>query len=400
MKLFEYESRDEDDRIERGHICDVSERAAMEHLHICGIKAFDVHPVQRKHFTYTTMTRERWQLLRHLNRTAVRAQTENINLRETLERFSEAARSRSVRRDIQAILENSGQNVGLAEVLPLYPAELVPIYERLIAAKASDTPMSVRLTYLADFCQFQTSWRDRQSQPVRIFTIMAAICVGFLFLLVFANVALQFGEIFGSFRSRLPAPTRLVLGVSEQVTGFGFVGFLFAILVVLVAIRIGQLFHELRIAFDAILWRLPALRAINDAERFILSRHLSLAAMGAKTESEIALLAAGACGNAYLQNQMHQMVIRTKAGFPLLDDLRGKELISGIDTWMVGELMNDIGLSAAFWATTVTGEWQVVQNRRRSHSAVMLGLLFVFLAFAGFGVIALFMPILSLSSVV
>jgi type II secretory pathway component PulF len=137
--------------------------------------------------------------------TTIERQTENQRLKKTIT---------DIRRDVEA-------GASFSEALAKYPAIFSKLYVSMIQAGETAGILDEILDRLALLAEHEAETRARVKAAVRYpMIVVVAICLAFAFLVTF--VIPKFAEVFARFKTELPLPTRVLLGINYVVQHYWY----------------------------------------------------------------------------------------------------------------------------------------------------------------------------------
>ena len=144
----------------------------------------------------------------------------------------------------------------LSEAMARHPKVFNRLYVNMVAAGETGGVLDTILSRLADFLE-KAQWLRRRVitamiYPVAVIVVAAAIVTG---IMVF--VIPKFEAIFANMKTQLPAPTRILLGMSNWFASGGWMAVLFAPIGVYVLFRIMRLSRGGRMFGDKVKLRIP-----------------------------------------------------------------------------------------------------------------------------------------------
>lgn len=302
------------------------------------------------------------------------------------------------------VIQQIGQDVESGETfsdsLRKHPRVFPDLYVSMVRAGEAGGDLDGVLLQLADYLEASEELKRRiksaMTYPVVAFSMIVLIAAG---LIIF--VVPQFATIFESFGKQLPLPTRILLGISEALRSWT------AILVAAAAVGafIGVRFYAEtpvgRLQLDHIKLRMPVFGKL--LRKVAISRFART--LSTLTRSGVAILAALEIVERTSGNEVFARAIRAAAdsvrgGETLADPLARSEQFPGMVTRMIGvgektgalEVM--LGKISDFYDSEVKAAVDALTSMIEPILILMMGIV------VGGIVIALFMPILQLSSLV
>lgn len=333
-----------------------------------------------------------------------------LPLSPALKELGKDVRSRRVKRVVKDLQKRLEAGASLEEALNAHPEAFSQVYLSLIRAGERSGNLPGVLSQLASYSNRQAEVRSRLEEVVAypLFLIIAVVTM----LTVFSIVVLpNFEGIFATFGKQLPWPTRAAFGIGHF---FGGLGQLFvnaspqqllyaglALFLLWLTVRIARATDwGARIA-DRIKLRIPFFRTIYAAsliERF--SRCLGMLLSNQAQAPESIILAAAATGSPSFRGAGMGAALLVSHGERLVSALAGTRRFRRSYLWILGNAEEHGRVPSALMSLAESYEREVTRRTRLLLTmsgpalTVAMGLIIAFV------VIAMFMPIFSLSSLV
>ena len=298
----------------------------------------------------------------------------------------------------------------LEEALNQHPEAFSQVYLSLIRAGERSGNLAGVLSQLASYSNRQLEVRSRLEEVIAypVFLIIAIVTM----LTVFSIVVLpNFEGIFATFGRQLPWPTRAAFGIGHF---FGNIGQIFvkasmsdllqaalALLVLWLMVRVARTTEwGARIA-DGIKMRIPFFRTVYAAslvERF--SRCLGMLLSNQAQAPESIILAAAATGSPSFRGAGMGAALLVSHGERLVSALAGTRRFRRSYLWILGNAEEHGRVPGALLSLAESYEREVTRRTRLLLTmsgpalTVVMGLIIAFV------VIAMFLPIFQLSSLV
>jgi type II secretory pathway component PulF len=303
-----------------------------------------------------------------------------------------------IRDRLNELLEAVRSGQTLSATMSEYPRLFPALYVQMVKAGEASGQLEEVLTNLAGYLEKEAHRRAQVKSMLTypIFVIFAALAAA-IFVVVFVIPQVQ--GIFADFDQALPAPTRLLLGMSAFVVQkwpFLLGGVLAAVGIVVWII----LTQEWRLPWDRVRLRLPIMGDIWQklaAARF--TRTLGTLLQGGVPVLEALSIAEGATGNTWVAACIKQAAGRVREGVRLADALSGGPIPSmALEMMGLGEETGRLENELTKVADTYDFETDIALKNLASlaEPAIMI-FIGVLLAFI---IIAVVLPIFSLSSTV
>lgn len=303
-----------------------------------------------------------------------------------------------------AMIENIGQEVeggqSFSDALKRYPKAFPDLYISMVRAGEAGGDLDGVLLQLADYLEAMEELKRRirsaMTYPVVAFSMIVLIAAG---LVVW--VVPQFAEIFGSFGRQLPVPTRILISVSEALRSWkalvgvaGFVG-------VIMAIKAYDQTPIGRYNLDSLKLRLPVFGMLM--RKVCISRFART--LSTLTRSGVAILQAmeiveRTSGNEVFAKAVREAGDSVRSGETLAEPLARSRQFPAMVTRMIavgektGALEQMLQKISDFYDSEVKATVDGLTSLIEPILIMMMGLV------VGSIVVALFMPILQLSSLV
>ena len=302
------------------------------------------------------------------------------------------------------VIQQIGQDVESGETfsdsLRKHPRVFPDLYVSMVRAGEAGGDLDGVLLQLADYLEASEELKRRiksaMTYPVVAFSMIVLIAAG---LIIF--VVPQFATIFDSFGKQLPLPTRILLGVSEALRSWTAIFVAAAAVGAFLGIRFYAETPVGRLQVDHIKLRLPVFGKL--LRKVAISRFART--LSTLTKSGVAILAALEIVERTAGNEVFARAIRAAAdsvrgGETLADPLARSEQFPGMVTRMIGvgektgalEIM--LTKISDFYDSEVKAAVDALTSMIEPILILMMGIV------VGGIVIALFMPILQLSSLV
>lgn len=302
---------------------------------------------------------------------------------------------------IDAIAQDVESGETFSDALRKYPKAFPDLYVSMVRAGEAGGDLDGVLLQLADYMEASEDLKRRikgaMTYPVVAFSMIILIAAGLII-----GVVPQFAEIFGSMGATLPAPTQILIDLSNGmrtltfwVITIGLVGGIVAFLRVYGRTEAG------RFNLDALKLRLPIFG--NLIRKVSISRFTRT--LSTLTRSGVAILQALEIVERTAGNEVYAKAIRESAdsvrnGETLADPLARAEVFPAMVTRMIavgektGALETMLMKIADFYDSEVRATVDALTSLIEPLLIGMMGIV------VGGIVIALFMPILQLSTIV
>jgi len=302
---------------------------------------------------------------------------------------------------IDAVAQEVEAGETFSDALRKYPRAFPGLYVSMVRAGEAGGDLDGVLAQLADYLQATEELRRRirgaMTYPVAALGIIILISAG---LIIF--VVPQFAEIFNSFGRQLPAPTRILIGVSEFLRQWWSILAIVASIMALVTfLRIYGSTKSGRYNLDALILRFPV---FGDLTRKVSISRVTRT-LSTLTRSGVPILQAleiveRTAGNEVFARAIENAGESVRNGETLADPLARSEVFPAMVTRMIavgektGALEAMLIKISEFYDSEVKSTVDNLTSLLEPILILMMGLI------VGRIVVALFMPILQLSSLV
>jgi type IV pilus assembly protein PilC len=302
---------------------------------------------------------------------------------------------------IDAVAQEVESGETFSDSLRKYPKAFPDLYISMIRAGEAGGDLDGVLLQLADYLEASEDLKRRikgaMTYPIVAFGMIVLIASG---LIIF--VVPQFAEIFNQFGKTLPAPTRILLATSDFLrTWYSWVIIVGAIVGITMFLRVYGKTDAGRYQLDALKLRLPVFGSLM--RKVAISRFTRT--LSTLTRSGVAILAAleiveRTAGNEVFAKAIRESADSVRNGETLADPLARAEVFPTMVTRMiaVGEKTGALEIMlmkiSDFYDSEVKATVDQLTSLIEPILIMMMGIV------VGSIVVALFMPILMLSSVV
>lgn len=303
-----------------------------------------------------------------------------------------------------AVIGNVGQNVesgqSFSEALREFPKAFPDLYVSMVRAGEAGGDLDGVLTQLADYLEAMEDLRRRiksaMTYPVVAFSMIILIAAALIIWIV-----PQFAEIFASFGRQLPGPTRVLIAVSETLRSWRALVVAGAFVGIVIATRLYGQTPAGKFQLDALKLRLPVFGAL--LRKVAISRFTRT--LSTLTRSGVAILQALEIVERTAGNEVFAKAIRNagdsvRSGETLAEPLSRSEQFPAMVTRMIavgektGALETMLQKISDFYDSEVRATVDGLTSLIEPILIMMMGIV------VGGIVVALFMPILQLSSLV
>jgi type IV pilus assembly protein PilC len=320
-----------------------------------------------------------------------------------LQSFEIVARGHSNARFSRLMMEVKGRieaGSSLADAFRQYPAHFDNLYCNLVAAGESsgmiDAILDRLATYKEKILALKSKIKSALFYPSAVVTV-AIIVVWVIMIFVIP----AFKDVFSSFGASLPAPTQLVIDISDFVVAWWWAAFLAiggAIFGLSVLVKRSD---AMRYSLDRLLLKFPVIGDI--LEKATIARWTrTLATMFAAGVPLVESLdaVAGAAGNAVYQNATRRVQTEVSTGTSLTNAMMGTQLFPNMVLQMV-QIGEESGSLDAMLTKIADFYEREVDDAVAALSSLLEPLIIVFLGVVVGGlVVAMYLPIFKLGAVV
>ena len=398
MPTFAYVARGRDGKQQKGTIAAENRQTATQILQSRGLRAEKLEEAKggRKKLTARVKSSELLIFTRQLS-TIVDA---GMPLLQGLDILSEQTEDQNFSAIIQECANDVEGGETFSEVLGKYPRAFPDLYVSMVRAGEAGGDLDGVLLQLADYMEateeLKRRIRSAMMYPIVAFSMICVIAAGLI-----AFVVPQFAEIFESFGGKLPAPTQALITLSELVRSWQMLVVIGVVIGGIIAIRIYAQTPIGRYNIDAIKLRLPVFgKLLRKVAISRFSRTLSTL-----TRSGVAILQALEIVERTSGNEVFAKAIRNagdsvRGGETLADPLGRSGEFPAMVTRMIGVGEKTGALEQMLTKISDFYDSEVKAAVDGLTSLIEPILIMVMGIIVGSIVIALFMPILQLSSLV
>ncbi len=321
-----------------------------------------------------------------------------ISLQEALEAIESQVQNRKFKEMLLDIRKNieSGQN--FSQSLAKYPKVFSNLYINMVAAAEISGSLSSMLAKLAEYLDQEAETRSQIIGAMVYPIILATMAISStVFLLVF--VLPRFLTVFEGKEDMLPAPTKIVMGLSSFMTHYWYViliALIGAVWATIVYIRT----PNGRAVWDKLKLRIPLIKTL--CRNLYISRGLHT--MGVLSNSGVPILdtltiTADISGNVHYENMwksVHESVRQghkissTLVQFDLLPGAVVQMIRSGEESGTLSSVLQDV---AEYYARELKAIIKVVTSMLEPIMIVVMG------SVVGFIAASIILPIFKMSSV-
>ena len=287
-----------------------------------------------------------------------------------------------------------------AEAIKKHPKVFNDLYANMVAAGEAggilDTILQRLATYMEKFAKIKRQIKGAMIYPSVILFVAVAV-VGLLMVVVVPMLANMFSEMGGA----LPLPTRIVIAISNFLSGWGGLSLLIAIIGFFVGLAQWRKTHHGKKITDAIALKLPVMGTlIQRVSVAKFTRTLGTLLSSGVPILEGLLIVARTAGNKIVEEAIVATRQSVSEGKTLAEPLSKAKVFPPMVTQMIsvgeatGALDNMLGKIADFYDDEV-------DTAVGALTAMMEPVLMIFLGISvGFVIIAMYMPIFQMGGMV
>lgn len=401
MPTFTYTARARDGRKQKGTATAENRQALVQQLATRGFTVENAQEIQRgKGLKGLAGKKVKTTELLVFTRQLSTIVSSGLPLLQGLDILSEQTEDVNFAGIIEAIGQNVENGQSFSDALREFPRAFPDLYVSMVRAGEAGGDLDGVLLQLADYLEAMEDLRRRiksaMTYPVVAFSMIILIAAGLIIWVV-----PQFAEIFGSFGRQLPGPTRLLIAISETLRSYKAFIFLGAFIGIIIVVRVYAKTPAGRFQLDALKLRLPVFGAL--LRKVAISRVART--LSTLTRSGVAILQALEIVERTAGNEVFAKAVRmagdsVRAGETLADPLARSEQFPAMVTRMIavgektGALESMLSKISDFYDSEVKATVDGLTSLIEPILIMMMGIV------VGGIVVALFMPILQLSSLV
>lgn len=288
----------------------------------------------------------------------------------------------------------------LADAFRQHPAHFDHLYCNLVAAGESSGMIDAILDRLATYKEKILALKSKIKSALFYPTAVVVVAIVVVWVIMIFVIP-AFKEVFSSFGASLPAPTQLVIDISDFVVTWWWLGFLViggAIVGTSLAIKRSDTF---RYAFDRLLLKFPVIGDILEKATIARwSRTLATMFSAGVPLVESLDAVAGAAGNAIYKSATKRIQTDVSTGTSLTNAMLATQLFPNMVIQMV-QIGEESGSLDAMLTKIAEFYEREVDDAVAALSSLLEPLIIVFLGVVVGGlVVAMYLPIFKLGAVV
>lgn len=402
MPTFAYVARGRDGKTQRGTATADSRQALMQQLQARGLTPdpASIREQGGKGVTRLAGRRVKQQELLIFTRQMATMVNSGLPLLQSLDILAEQMEDAVFSQIIQGVAQDVEGGETFSESLRKYPRAFPDLYVSMVRAGEAGGDLDGVLLQLADYleatAELKRRVRSAMTYPVVAFSLIMLMAIG---LIVF--VVPQFQQIFNEMNAKLPAPTLMLIAISNTLKGPGLLAVIVAVVAAVFAIRAYGKTQTGAYNLDAIKLRLPIFGAL--LRKVAVSRFTRT--LSTLTRSGVAILQAMEIVERTAGNEVFAKAIRESAdsvrnGETLADPLARSGEFPPMVTRMIavgektGALETMLEKISDFYDSEVKATVDSLTSLIEPILIMLMGII------VGGIIVALFLPIMNLSSAV
>jgi general secretion pathway protein F len=342
MPVFEYKALDVKGKTTSGIIDSDSAVAARQKLRSGGIfpvsvMKVDDTPTKKESGTYTL-----WRPHRRIRAYEVSIMTRQLStlvgvgfpLVSAIDALIPNTKSQVLKKYLARIKDSIVEGNSFASALSLYPETFPPLYINMVRAGETSGTLEIVLERLAEITEKQQALKNKIQSALVYPILMLFIGSGVLFFLL-VYIVPSITSIFADMNQVLPAPTRLLIAISNIFKSYWW-GMLIIISVAVLAIHRAKKTEKGRYLVDKSLLFMPGLS--------LLTKKLAIArfsrTLGSLLENGVSMLPAleiakNTADNVLISENVEEAAEEVGKGQPLATALAGKNIFPNLSIQMI-----------------------------------------------------------------
>ena len=401
MPTFTYAARARDGKKQKGTMTADSQQALRQSLSQRGLTAENVQEIKKGGRLQGKMgkkvkTAELLVFTRQLS-TIVSA---GLPLLQGLDILAEQTDDQGFAGIIESVAANVESGQSFSDALGGFPRAFPDLFVSMVRAGEAGGDLDGVLLQLADYLEATEELRRRiksaMTYPVVAFSMIVLIAAGLIIWVV-----PQFAEIFGSFGKQLPVPTRILIATSEVLRSWRAAVIVGVFVAIIVGVKMYAKTPAGHYQLDALKLRMPVFGPLQRKvaiSRF--TRTLSTLIRSGVTILQALEIVERTAGNEVFARAVRDAGDSVRSGETLADPLARSEQFPAMVTRMIavgektGALEQMLAKISDFYDSEVKATVDGLTSLIEPILIMMMGIV------VGGIVIALFMPILQLSTLV
>ncbi|NIA14621.1 MAG: type II secretion system F family protein [Nitrospiraceae bacterium] len=400
MATFAYTARGRDGKKQKGTMTAQSRQALTQALASRGLTIDNAQEVKRSGVSGKLGKKIKTADLLIFTRQLSTIVSAGLPLLQGLDILGEQTEDEAFAATIDAVASNVESGQSFSDALHAFPRAFPDLYVSMVRAGEAGGDLDGVLLQLADYLEAMEDLKRRiksaMTYPVVAFSMIILIAAG---LIVW--VVPQFAEIFSTFGRQLPGPTRLLIAISEVLRSWRVFVFLAGLIIAIVLLKLYGKTPAGAYQLDALKLRLPVFGSL--LRKVAISRFTRT--LSTLTRSGVAILQAleiveRTAGNEVFARAVKEAGDSVRSGETLAEPLARSEQFPAMVTRMIavgektGALESMLSKISDFYDSEVKATVDGLTSLIEPILIMMMGIV------VGGIVIALFMPILQLSSLV
>ena len=401
MPTFTYTARARDGKKQKGTMTAESQQALRQLLSQQGLTAENAQEIKKGGRLQGKMgkkvkTAELLVFTRQLS-TIVSA---GLPLLQGLDILAEQTDNEGFAGIIESVAANVESGQSFSDALGEFPRAFPDLFVSMVRAGEAGGDLDGVLLQLADYLEAMEELRRRiksaMTYPVVAFSMIILIAAGLIIWVV-----PQFAEIFGSFGRQLPMPTRILIATSEVLRSWRAAAIVGVFVAIIVGVKMYAKTPAGRYQLDAVKLRMPVFGPLQ--RKVAISRFTRT--LSTLIRSGVSILQAleiveRTSGNEVFARAVKDAGDSVRSGETLADPLARSEQFPAMVTRMIavgertGALEQMLAKISDFYDSEVKATVDGLTSLIEPILIMMMGIV------VGGIVVALFMPILQLSSLV
>jgi len=342
MPVFEYKALDVKGKTTSGIIDSDSAVAARQKLRSGGIfpvsvMKVDDTPTKKESGTYTL-----WRPHRRIRAYEVSIMTRQLStlvgvgfpLVSAIDALIPNTKSQVLKKYLARIKDSIVEGNSFASALSLYPETFPPLYINMVRAGETSGTLEIVLERLAEITEKQQALKNKIQSALVYPILMLFIGSGVLFFLL-VYIVPSITSIFADMNQVLPAPTRLLIAISNIFKSYWW-GMLIIISAAVLAIHRAKKTEKGRYLVDKSLLFMPGLS--------FLTKKLAIArfsrTLGSLLENGVSMLPAleiakNTADNVLISENVEEAAEEVGKGQPLATALAGKNIFPNLSIQMI-----------------------------------------------------------------
>ncbi len=342
MPVFEYKALDVKGKTTSGIIDSDSAVAARQKLRSGGIFPVSVMKVDDTPTKKESGTSPLWRPFRRVRAYEVSMMTRQLStlvgagfpLVSAIDALIPSTKSHTLKKYLARIKDSIVEGNSFARALSLYPGIFPPLYINMVRAGETSGTLEIVLERLAEITEKQQALKNKIQSALVYPILMLFIGSGVLFFLL-VYIVPSITSIFADMNQVLPAPTRLLIAISNIFKSYWW-GILIIISAAVFAIHRAKKTEKGRYLFDKILLFMPGLSLLT--KKLSISRFSRT--LGSLLENGVSMLPAleiakNTAENVLISDNVEEAAEEVGKGQPLATALAAKNIFPLLSIQMI-----------------------------------------------------------------